>query len=256
MGENYSNKKFLFMGDSITALDMGERGWVRYFSEIIKPASHVNTAVVGARWADSANTVYNGNPIWGGAPVGDDTHNVIGNQIEKILRGRDETHSNYNRVPEYDDFDYIFIAAGTNDGDNSHEPEDIDAINKQFYISRDEVLPLENANRRTWAGAVRYAYENLRRLYPNAKIFICSPIQAAENSREYKSTERKSRMLKAICNRISDVTFINTFECGICGMYEAWQHNVRDLIDGLHPNANGAKKMGEYNARVFKLNTL
>lgn len=142
MLENSGNKKFLFMGDSITALDMGERGWVRCFSEITGAATHVNIAVVGARWADSANTVYNGNPIWGGAPGGDDTHNVIGNQIEKLLRGKDETHPNYSCVPEYEDFDYIFIAAGTNDVDNSHEPEDVDAINKQFYISRDEVYLL------------------------------------------------------------------------------------------------------------------
>jgi lysophospholipase L1-like esterase len=88
-------------------------------------------------------------------------------------------------------------------------------------------------------------------MYPNAKIFICSPIQANEHFRDYKSTERKGRMLKAICNKISDVTFVNTFECGICGIFETYQKNGRDLIDGLHPNANGAKKMGLYNARVF-----
>ncbi|MBR3960639.1 MAG: SGNH/GDSL hydrolase family protein [Clostridia bacterium] len=251
MENKFADKKFLFMGDSITALGMGERGWVRYFCEIINPGLVVNTAVVGCRWADNEKTVYNGNPIWSGEPGGDDNHNVIGNQIEKLLRGKDSTHPNYNRVPEYDDFDYIFIAAGTNDGDNSHEPEDIDAINKQFHISSDEVLPLEQVNRRRWAGAVRYAYENLRNMYPNAKIFICSPIQANEYFRDYKSTERKGRMLKAICNKISDVTFVNTFECGICGIFETYQKNGRDLIDGLHPNANGAKKMGLYNARVF-----
>lgn len=255
MIKDYSDKKFLFMGDSITALGMGDRGWVKYFSEIVGLKHQVNIAVVGARWADVPGTIYNGNPIWSGNPGGDDTHNVIGNQVEKLLRGRDENHPNYSRVPEYDDFDYIFIAAGANDVDNSHEPENVEAIDKQFFINSEEVLPLEQVNRRTWAGAMRYAYDNLRRLYPNAKIFICSPIQSSEKSRTYKSAERKSRMQKAICNRISDVTFINTFECGICGMYENWREKGRDLIDGLHPNANGAKKMGEYNARAFILST-
>lgn len=253
---NFENKKFLFMGDSITALGMGERGWVKYFSEIINPGVIVNTAVVGCRWADNVKTIYNGNPIWSGDPGGDDNHNVIGNQIEKLLRGKDVTHPEYCRVEEYEDFEYIFIAAGTNDNDNSHEPDDIAAINKQFLVSAEEVLPLEKVNRKTWAGAVRYAYENLKKMYPNAKIFICSPIQAHERSRTYKDTERKGRMLNAICKRISDVTFVNTFECGICGIFEHYHAGGRDLVDGLHPNANGAKKMGVYNARAFLNNVL
>ena len=31
------NLKILFMGDSITALNTSELGWVGYFNEIIKP---------------------------------------------------------------------------------------------------------------------------------------------------------------------------------------------------------------------------
>lgn len=251
---NYENKRILFMGDSITALGTSERGWVKYFNEIIKPSFFVNVAVVGATW-DDHGAVYDGNPMWGGGN-GPDINNVVGNQIEKILRGKDETHANYSKVDDYENFDYIFIAAGTNSVDTSHEPDDAEAINKQFMKNKDEILPLCEANRNTWAGAVRYAYENLRRLYPNSKIFICSPIQAADNSRSYKTILRDGKMLKAICERISDVVFVNTFECGICGAYESWQKNGRDLIDGLHPNVNGAKKIGEYNARALKLSEI
>ena len=253
---DYKNKKILFMGDSITALGTGERGWVKYFNEIIEPSFTVNTAVIGAKLNDYPETVYDGNPIWEGHPGGDDRHNVIGNQIEKLLRGKDKTNLNYSYVADYEDFDYIFIAAGTNSYDFSQKFDDVDAVNRQFYNEKGEVLPLEKVNRKTWAGAVRYAYENLRKMYPSAKIFICAPIQAAENSRDFKSIRERGILLKLICERISDVTFVNTFECGICGMYESWQKNGRDLTDGLHPNVNGAKKIGEYNARALKLSAL
>lgn len=253
---DYKNKRILFMGDSITALDKCDRGWVKYFCEEIQPSLTVNTAVVGARWNDIDGTVYDGNPIWVGNPGGDDTHNCMGNQVEKLLRGKDKTHPEYSYVPEYEDFDFIFIAVGTNSYDFTQKFDDVDAVNRQFYINDNEVLPLEQVNRKTWAGAVRYTYENLRKMYPNAKIFICSPIQAAENSRDFKHIRERGVLLKLICERISDVTFVNTFECGICGLYESWQSNGRDLIDGLHPNINGAKKIGEYNARALKWSVL
>ncbi len=60
--------------------------------------------------------------------------------------------------------------------------------------------------------------------------------------------------MSAICDRISDVTFIDTFNCGICGIYEKRSENGRDLIDGLHPNTNGARKIGKYNAWAIRDN--
>ena len=41
---------------------------------------------------------------------------------------------------------------------------------------------------------------------------------------------------------------IDTFHCGICDIYEKKDANGRYLIDGLHPNAAGAKKIGVFNA--------
>ena len=81
-----------------------------------------------------------------------------------------------------------------------------------------------------------------QRLYSFSKIFFCSPIQAAECRRSYESIKAKGEIIANICDRISDVYFIDTFKCGICGIYEKYEQNGRDLIDGLHPNENGAKK--------------
>ena len=72
--------------------------------------------------------------------------------------------------------------------------------------------------------------------------------------RPYSSIKAKGIVIKEICMRLSDVTFINTFLCGICGCYELKNQNGRDLIDRLHPNISGAKKIAEYNAKeILKL---
>ena len=236
--------KILFMGDSITA--RGE--WVKYFNEIIQPELYVNIAVCGATWKDRDNTKYDGNPIF---DINDYTNNTICNQVEKILRGKDKSHMNYCCNKDYSDFDVIIVSAGTNDVE-VHSMLEIDEINEQFVDADRNIVLLEKTDRKTWAGAMRYTYEKLRYLYPEAAIFFCSPIQAAETRRSYKSIELKSQIIKSICDRISDVCFIDTFKCGICGIYEYKELNGRDLIDGLHPNTSGAKKIALYNAREVK----
>lgn len=234
----YKDKKILFMGDSITALNVGERGWCKYFNEIIKPSSFVNVAVSGARWCDYSDTVYDGNPLGT-----DDAkkNNTMGNQVEKILRGKDSTNPNYSHVAEYDDFDIIMIACGTNDGTPSGD------IESSFTID-DSVVPLEQLDKTIFSSAFRYAIEKLQFLYPDAKIFICTPVQGWITTRSYSSTKAKGDYLKLLAGRMS-LEVIDTFECGICGLYEVKNGNGRDLIDGLHPNVNGAIKIGKYNAK-------
>lgn len=243
------NKKILFLGDSITALNTTERGWVKYFNEIVAPSHFVNVAVSGARLSNSKTpVVFDGNPVF----LGDNTdynQNVVANQIEKIARRKDPTNPHFLHDGDFDDFNYILVAAGTNDY-FCKEKCDLDAIEEQF--TRDgKVLPLENVNCFTWPGAMRYIYEKLKDFYPNARIYFCSPVEGCETVRPYKEILYKRNLMKAICDRIADVTFIDTFSCGICGKYEKDGENGRDLIDGLHPNVSGAKKIGEYNAAAF-----
>ncbi len=235
--------KILFMGDSITALGTTERGWVKYFNEIIKPSHFENVAVSGAWWEDKEGTVYDGMPLFN-AKDGN-ANNVMGNQAEKVLRAKAAGNIGFA------DFDIIMIAAGTN-GIQGITTEYIEHINEQFLKPDKTTVPLEEANRFTWAGAMRYVYERLREAYPNAVICYCSPIQGTETIRPYHSIRAKSIVMQEVCNRISDVHFINTFLCGICGCYEFNGENGRDLIDGLHPNVSGAKKIAEYNAREIK----
>lgn len=242
---SYYNKKILFLGDSITALGNGERGWPGKLFNKLNGSKYVNIAVNGARWCDYDDTVLDGNPVWAGSD--NDHNNVICNQVEKISRGKDTSNPNYSHVSDYDDFDIIIISAGTNDV-RSTETES--GLNTQFYYNNNQV-PLSSVDRKTWAGAIRYTYQNLRKMYPSAHIFICSPIQGAWGTRPYTSIKAKRDLILSICNRLSDVIFIDTFNCGILDLYEGSSQNGRDLIDGLHPNINGAEKIASFNSAAI-----
>ena len=244
--QDYKNKKILFMGDSITALGV----WVKYFIEIMKPEKYVNIAVSSATWKDNANTIYDGNPLFNGPDA--NVNNTVCNQVEKLLRGKDNKNKNYTYNSDYDDFDIIVVSAGTNDCGI----EEIDNIEKeiysQFFDENKDLLSLDKVNCNTMAGAMRFTYENLIRMYPNAIICFCSPIQGAEDIRPYSLIKLKRNYINAFCEHISDVKFIDTFKCGICGAYEKWQCSGPNLADGLHPNDNGAKKIALFNAQSIK----
>lgn len=239
------------MGDSITALNTSDRDWVKYFNEIFEPSFFVNVEVAGARISSEEPVVLDGNPVF----LGDNTdynQNVLLNQVEKISRAKDKNNENYFYNSDFEDFDLIIIAVGTNDT-FIKEKCNIDTIEEQF-ISGGKTLPLEDVNCYTVAGAMRCVYEKLHTLYPSAIIFFCSPIQGNEAIRPYNSILYKRNLISAVCDRNSDVTFIDTFNCGICGIYEMTWDAGRDLIDGLHPNENGARKIGLFNALAIKNN--
>lgn len=239
----FTGKKILFLGDSITALNTSERGWVRYFNEIIQPERFVNLSVYSARWCDYEDSVYDGNPVFSGP---DQNHNnVMGNQVEKLIRGKDKTSPHYKEVTAYADFDMILIACGTNDGVPSGDMEG-------SFTSENEMVAIEELDRRAFASAFRYSIEKLQQLYPAAKIYICTPIQGYITTRSYAQSKAKGDYLKLLAGRMS-LEVIDTFCCGICDIYEKKNANGRYLIDGLHPNAAGAKKIGVFNASAVIL---
>ncbi len=235
---DYRNKKILILGDSITALDTNVDGWVKYFVSIVKPSLKVNIAVSGATWKDKEeNQIYDGNP-----QINTDG-NTIGNQVQKVINEKESGNS------DYADFDVIIIAAGTNDSGI----ETIESVENQFVSNYNTnnytVVSLEDVNRQTFAGIMRYTYEKMYELYPNAKMVICTPLQECYES--FESIYNKGKLFEYIASRLG-ITCWNSRDCGICNLYENQGSSNRDLVDGLHTNVNGAQKLGEYNARKFK----
>lgn len=225
--------KLITLGDSITQQGIEDDGWVRYFIEKTGCRLIANVAVKGATLHDKEGSVYDGNPVLSGAD--NNVNNVLGNQVQKII------NNNYEAP------DIIMIAIGTNEG------IDITQNNMftTYYNTDGTLIPLENVDRTTDAGAYRYALETLHNLYPDALIFWCSPILAAYTMRQTANILKYAESLRIATDYTGQV-MIDTHHCGINGANEIRGENGECLVDGLHPNINGAKRMGYYNASKVK----
>jgi lysophospholipase L1-like esterase len=246
----YEGKNILTLGDSITAMG-GNQGWTNWLKLYVNANKLVNVSVAGATWKDKVeDQIYDGNP----QPSTDG--NCIGNQVQKVINSKNNGES------DYQDFDIIIIAAGTNDPYDSTS-ETIDTVESQFVSDYSQgnyaVVPLANVNRRTFAGIMRYTYQKLHELYPNADFFICTPIQECYENFVY--IKNKGDYLNYIADRLS-INTINVRRCGILNIYESQtstidydnpsyeeSSNKEDLIDGIHTDVTGAKKMARYIAR-------
>lgn len=225
---SYQKKNILLLGDSITQLGMSERGWVKYFSQIVKPARVDNVAVIGAHLCDyNDHTIYNGNPV-----AETSEQNVVGNQVQKIINNPSNYASNY---------DVIIIAAGTND-DTSTGQITTSEINAQFF-SGSSIVSLSNVDRSTWVGATRWITEKLRELYPTAKIVFNTPIHRIDLHNSSRVLNNGSSI--KICADANSVLLCDSLKCGVT------MSDEDDFIDSLHPSVQGAEKLGKYNAKFF-----
>jgi hypothetical protein len=242
--------KILTLGDSITAMG-GVNGWTYWIKQYLLADKVVNVSVAGSTWQDKVvNQTYDGNP----QPSTDG--NVMGNQVQKVLNAK------ANGDADYQDFDVITFSFGTNDSvDFSVQTKE--SVEKQFITNYDQnnftVVPIDNVNRQTLAGAMRYGFQKLHEAYPNAVIFMCTPTQECYET--FDSIYQKGNLINYIADRLGAET-IDTRRCGIRNIYESqttidYDHPEQsgvapiqtDLLDGIHTNENGGKKIAKYNAR-------
>lgn len=242
--------KILTLGDSITAMG-GVNGWTYWIKQYLLADKVVNVSVAGSTWQDKvANQTYDGNP----QPSTDG--NVMGNQVQKVLNAK------ANGDADYQDFDVITFSFGTNDSiDFSAQTKE--SVESQFITNYAQnnftVVPLESVNRQTLAGAIRYGFQKLHEAYPNAVIFMCTPTQECYET--FDSIYQKGDFINFVADRLG-AEIIDTRRCGIRNIYESqttidYDHPDQsgvapiqtDLLDGIHTNENGAKKIAKYNAR-------
>lgn len=220
--------KLLTLGDSITALGTGERGWIKYFIEKTNATLVANVAVNSSKLADDSNTVLDGNPT-------QTSNNTLSNQVQKVINNT------------YDEPDIIIIAIGTNNGIAITKQNMIDV----FYDSDKQLKPLDEVDRTTDYGAFRWCFEKLHSLYPNAQIFWSTPIHGAQTMRRAERIIDCRESLQIATEYVGCV-MIDSVRCGINGINEIMNTNGEYLIDGLHTNVNGAKKLGYYIASKVK----
>ena len=223
-----SGKKLILFGDSITA---NQDRYVNVMLNLTGLNLINNFAVSGARWRNYSDTVLDGNPING-------THsNTMCNQVQKLINNKE----NYE-VP-----DIIIMSAGTND-----DYYDTTVIESQFTNNK-EYIDVSQCDLTTFAGAMRWCCEKIYSLFPNVKIFIATQIQGAEKTRVFAWQQTKVKIVKEVANRLA-VPIIDAFtESKIYGRYEIDGANGKYLIDGLHPNLEGGKVLGEYYTNELKI---
>lgn len=242
--------KILTLGDNITAMG-GVNGWTYWIKQYLLADKVVNVSVAGSTWQDKVTSqTYDGNP----QPSTDG--NVMGNQVQKVLNAK------ANGDADYQDFDVITFSFGTNDSvDFSVQTKE--SVESQFITNYAQnnftVVPIDNVNRQTLAGAMRYGFQKLHEAYPNAVIFMCTPTQECYET--FDSIYQKGDFINFVADRCGAET-IDTRRCGIRNIYESqvtidYDHPEQfgaapiqtDLLDGMHTNENGAKKIAKYNAR-------
>lgn len=224
-GVSIANKKWLFLGDSITAMT-GVNSWVDKFKELVSAhANSYNQAVGGSKWCDDEQgIIYDGKPYQG--------NKFIGNQVKWCE----------NIGFSSDAFDCIIIAAGTNDT-NLNFPND-DEIENAFY-NGNSLKSLDGVNRSTWQGSVRYSVQRLKEMYPNAKIILVTPLQrkvdfdTSVTKDMYPIIRQKREIITKMARRMG-VYIIDTCEANITDM----STDVHG--DGLHLNQKGSTIMAEF----------
>ena len=242
--------KILTLGDSITAMG-GVNGWTYWIKQYLLADKVVNVSVAGSTWQDKvASQTYDGNP------QPSTNGNVMGNQVQKVLNAK------ANGEADYQDFNVITFSFGTNDSvDFSVQTKE--SVESQFITNYAQnnftVVSIDNVNRQTLAGAMRYGFQKLHEAYPNAVIFMCTPTQECYET--FDSIYKKGDFINFVADRLGAET-IDTRRCGIRNIYESqttidYDHPEQsgaapiqtDLLDGIHTNENGAKKIAKYNAR-------
>lgn len=249
---------FMSLGDSITT----DSYYNPILRELLCTKKHYNLAVVSATWADKNNTIYDGNPVWNGPD--NNENNVLGNQVQKIK----DHISDYSEHP-----DVIIIAAGTNDEmpvpyNTSIEDIIMEVDNK--FQNNGQMIPMTTPTfdssdtykeyRKTIAGAMRYCVCELQKLFPDAHIYILTPIQGCISRKNPHDIITKQIYITQAAVHLSVPVIHVGEECGIQADFEyegaMWTaptgtdyRSGRDLADGLHPNKSGSEKMAEYIAK-------
>lgn len=241
---------FAVDGDSITQGDQ----WSSHVHSILGFKSHSNVAVGSSVWYKRTENL-NGRAITtqdynspdfagisgGWEPTDDPTeiqmrmNNCAVVHIQRFIDGV--------KKGEFPEPDVFAFAMGTNDDANR-----IGSVEAAL-----EGKGTDNTDLFTEAGAVRWCIQQIQQSFPECRIFIMTPIQAADPAHNAKN-RKVCAALKAVAAEMS-VQVIDTYSgCGICEKFEVIGGEGRYLRDGLHPKENGQAREGAYAAAQIRSN--
>jgi len=256
LANQFADKNFGVDGDSITAGNQ----WSKIVADNLHLNSHHNVGVGGATWACNVVT-YDGVDY---TPQDYDDPNFVGIGTEAITdpTSAQQAANNCAKVHvqkfiaevtagTYPVPDIFCFSFGTNDFVPTQEQVNA-AMSATDYPTGDALFNM--------AGAMRWCLQKIREIYPKCTIFVLLPIQRSWQKYQYddgKSAKvnmiQKSDYIKDIAQDFG-VQIIDMFHnCGINGCLEKDAPNYGPYLrDGLHPNNDGRKNMGNYATAIIK----
>ena len=240
-------------GDSITA---GEQ-WSFHVYKNLGMKSHSNVAVGSSVWykrtfeaagktvttqdygaADFAGISDGWEPTDDLAELQKRANNCAVVHIQRFIA---EVKSGEHPVP-----DVFAFAMGTNDliGDLG-DPEKA--------LTGKSLENNENIDLFTEAGAMRWCLQTIMEEYPQARVFVLTPIQTATPEHNAK-IEKQIEIMRKVAGAMSAQIIDCFHNSGICEKFEVIGGTGKYLRDGLHPDVPGQTLEGAYASKEIRNN--
>lgn len=249
---DFSKINFGVDGDSITAWDQ----WSRFVFDKLGMASRHNVAVGSAVWykriltAPDGTTVttqnYNAPDFAGISDGWEPTDDLVELQkranncaVVHIQRYISDVKNGIAPVP-----DVFAFAMGTND--------DINYLGNAEKALQGKTL--DNVDLFNEAGAMRWCLQRIMEEFPDARVFVLTPLQTANPEHNRKTEIQIETVMKKIAGAMGAQVIDCYNNCGICEKFEVIGGEGRYLMDGLHPKENGQHLQGAYAAKEIRNN--
>ena len=236
---DFSKMNFGCDGNSITA---GEQ-WSKTVVELLGFSTHHNVAVGSATWAcHSDHRIMEVQVLQGYPVVGVPQKTAMNCRCGIIMFLK---FTSRNSLPKWKTGNIPF-------------PMSLSSLWGQMTrtCSAEESLKgktLAEVDVTTMAGGARWAIQTILEHYPKCRVFVCTPIQTGDVTRNERNLE-KIAILREICRALS-VQLIDCYSnSGITEKFEQPSGRGRYLRDGLHPDKEGQELMGRYIAKEIRNN--
>lgn len=251
---DFTKLNFGVDGDSITA---GQQ-WSWHVFNSLNMASHHNVAVGSAVWYKRTLTCSNGSvttqnwtdPDFAGISDGWEPTEDL-NELQKranncavvhIQHFIDDVKKGIAPVP-----DIFAFAMGTNDSE-----ECFGDVEKA--LTGKELDGNENIDLFTEAGSMRWCLQKIMEEYPEARVFVLTPLQTANPEHNAKTVTQIETVMKKVAGAMGAQIIDCYNNCGICEKFEVIGGRGKYLIDGLHPVAEGQALEGRFAAKEIRNN--
>ncbi len=143
--------------------------------------------------------------------------------------------------------DIFAFAMGTNDDINCLGNADTALTGKSLENN-------ENVNLFCEAGAMRWCIQRIMEEFPDARVFVLTPLQTANPEHNKKTEIQIETVMKKVAGAMGAQVIDCYHNCGICEKFEKQGEHGRYLLDGLHPDTDGQQLQGRYVAKEIRNN--